>query len=275
MQEVPWRLARSLSSKKEREKTRLTVAEGPPSVLSALESDVAIEFVAVSQSYRGSPSFAALEQTLNARRYSGRLHVVSDSLFDRMSQTRTPQGVLCVLPWPFRHLSAPPKTIWDAPLLLYGVDIQDPGNAGTLIRAAAAAAATGAVFLGESADVFSPKCIRASAGAAFKLKLGQEGPETDAVAVLAGLEERQVRVYKAVPRGGAPPWTLDLAAACAVVVGNEARGLRPEIIDGPGRKLSIPMPGETESLNVALASGVILYEAVRQRRSLRRPSLMV
>jgi len=266
LQEVPWRLAKSLSSKKDREKTGLTVAEGPPAALSALEAGVTVEFVAVSQSYRASPAFGVVEDILgSAPGRAGRLYVVPDALFERMSETRTPQGILCVLPWPFRFPSGSPKPVWDAPVYLYGVDIQDPGNAGTLARAAAAAGAAAIVFLGDSVDVFSPKCIRVSAGAVFKLEVAQESPTTDVALVLGRLEGRHVQVYKAVPRGGEPPWAVDLKAACAVVVGNEARGLKPEVIAGPGRKITVPMPGETESLNVALASGMILYEAVRQR----------
>jgi TrmH family RNA methyltransferase len=271
LQEIPWRLAKSLSSKKEREKTRLTVAEGPSSVLSALGSHVSVEFVAVSESYRASPEFPSVEQALEAGCPAARLYVVPDPLFDKMSETRTPQGILCVLPWPFKYLAGLPKPPWDAPLCLCAVDVQDPGNAGTLIRAAASTGATGAEFLGDSVDVFSPKCIRASAGAVFKLDLAQRAPGTDPAEVLAGLHRRGVHVFKAVPRGGEPPWAVDLTTACAVVAGNEARGLRPEIIAGPGSSVSIPMPGGTESLNVALATGMILYEAVRQRFTLMRP----
>ncbi|MEX0974264.1 MAG: RNA methyltransferase [Bacillota bacterium] len=275
MQEIPWRLTKSLSSKKERDKTSLTVAEGPPSVTSALESGVAVEFLAVSESYANSDAYAGIERSLEFGGRVGQVYVVPDALFDRMSETRTPQGILCVLPVPFRYLAGPPESPWKVPLFLYGVDIQDPGNAGTLIRAAAAAGVTGAVFAGESADVFSPKCIRASAGAVFKTRVSLEDPGEDALSILKGLEAQGVRVYKAVPRGGDPPWAARLSESCAIVVGNEARGLSKDVIDGPGRTLSIPMPGDTESMNVALASGVMLYEAVRQRLLSERPVLMV
>ena len=268
MQDIPWRMARSLSSRAERDRTGLTVAEGPPSVQSAVSSGVAIEFLAVSLSYSALPAYARIEEGLSgAGPRAIKVFRVPDALFERMSETKTPQGILCVLPAPFRYPGGGPRSPWQAPLYLYGVDIQDPGNAGTLVRAAAAAGASQAVFAGESSDVFSPKCIRASAGAVFNVALSQEDAVQDPLLLLRKLDEQGVRLYKAAPRDGAAPWAVDMCGPCAVVVGNEARGLRPEILAGPGELVSIPMPGGTESLNVALASGMILYEAVRQRLS--------
>jgi TrmH family RNA methyltransferase len=275
VQEVPWRLAKSLSSKKEREITSLTVAEGPPSVTSALEAGADIEFLMVSESFARSPAYAAIERWLGRLGPENRVYVVSDSIFDRMSETRTPQGILCVLPFPFRYLRGEPESHWKSPLYLYGIDIQDPGNAGTLIRGAAAAGVSGAVFAGESADVFSPKCIRASAGAVFKTQVSEAAPGTDVLSMLRELEARGVMLYKAAPRGGEAPWAVDFCRSCAIVMGNEARGLDRAVLEGPGRPVSIPMPGDTESLNVAIASGVMLYEAVRQRLLSERPVPMV
>lgn len=274
MQEVPWRLVKSLSAKKERVSTRLTVAEGPPSVSSALESGVAVEFLVMSESFVKSPAYAGLEKAMTRQGPKPQAFTLSDALFERMSEMKSPQGVLCVLPFPFVYPSEPPGSPWQTPLYLYGFDVQDPGNAGTLIRAAAAAGVTAAVFSGESADVFSPKCIRSSAGAAFKVRL-EECLEQDPVAVLQALVDRGVTVYKAAPRGGEHPWQAHLTEPCAIVVGNEARGLSRDVLEGPGRKVTIPMPGDTESLNVAIASAILLYEAVRQRLLSNPPALMV
>ena len=276
MSDFPWRLVKSLSSKKERERTGLTVAEGPPSVVSALESETEIQFVAVSESYRTSVEFSALARRLEAggSASSSRLYVVPDALFERISGTRTPLGVLCVLPWPFRFARGDPKGFWEIPLYLCGVDIQDPGNAGAIIRAAAAAGCGGVWFLGDSADVFAPKCIRSSAGAVFKVRVSQESVATPG-SVLKRLGEDGVSVYRAVPRGGEPPWDLDFSGPSAFVVGNEAHGLDADVMGGPGRDVTIPMPGATESLNVALASGMLLYEATRQRLALMGSPAMV
>jgi len=263
--EVPWRLTKSLYAKKERARTSLTIAEGPPSALSALEAGVEIEFMIVSQSFAGSSAYKRAEKALGdtGRRFP--VHIVPDNLFERMSELGSPLGIACVLPFPFRYPSGPPASPWKEPLYLYGFDIQDPGNAGTLVRAAAATGVTALVFCGESADVFSPKCIRSSAGAAFRVRLEERDPGLDPVEILAGLERSGVAVYKAAPRAGLTPWQTPLRKPSAIVVGNEARGLPQNVLEGPGQTITIPMPGDTESLNVAVASGMLLYEAVRQR----------
>ncbi len=265
MTEVPWRLTKSLYAKKGRLSSSLTIAEGPPSVVSALEAGVEVEFMVVSRSFAESSVYARVEKALGGKVPGFPMHVVPDDLFERMSELRSPVGILCVLPFPFRYPSGPPASPWKEPLYLYGFDIQDPGNAGTLVRAAAATGVSALVFCGESADVFSPKCIRSSAGAAFKVNLEERDPELDPVEILAGLERSGVAVYKAAPRAGLAPWQAPLRRPSAVVVGNEARGLPAAVLDGPGKTITIPMPGDTESLNVAVASGMLLYEAVRQR----------
>jgi len=276
LSEFPWRLTKSLASRKERERTGLTVAEGPPSVLSALEAGARIEFIAVSRSFEASPEFPQMRRHLDERRDASPIqtYVVPDALFEKASGTETPLGVLCVLPWPFQFASDEPAGCWDTPLYLYGVDIQDPGNVGAMVRAAAAVGCGEVSFLGDSADPFSPKCIRASAGAAFKVKVVREATEKP-VASLERLHRGGLKVCRAVPRGGVPPWAVDLTRGCVLVLGNEAHGLREDVMAGPGQDVTIPMPGATESLNVALASGMLLYEAMRQRSALRPPRPMV
>lgn len=264
MQEVPWRFVKSLYAKKERMSANLTVAEGPPSVVSALESGAAVELLVMSSSFVESAAYPSLEKAMMRQGSKPQVFVVSDALYARMSEMQSPQGVLCVTPFPFRYEARGPVSPWKTPLYLYGFDIQDPGNAGTLIRAAAAAGVSEAVFGGDSADVFSPKCIRSSAGAAFKVRLSANTGE-DAVSTLQRLADQGIKVYKAAPRGGKHPWQALLSEPCAIVVGNEARGLSEDVLNGPGQKVTIPMPGDTESLNVAVASAILLYEAVRQR----------
>lgn len=266
--DIPWRLVKSLAAKKERDRTGLTVAEGPPSALSAVSSGASIEFVAVSESFAGTDGFAVMREALDRRpRLAGvpETLMVPDALFERMSDTRTPQGVLCVLRFPFSYPASGPKSPWKEPLYLCCVDVQDPGNAGTLVRAAAAAGASRAVFAGGSVDVFSPKCIRASAGAAFGVALEQMPQDASALTLLGEWSAGGMSVLKTVPRDGVAPWQADMRGPLAIVVGNEARGLTRDLVQGPGSLVSIPMPGGTESLNVAMASAAVLYEAVRQR----------
>jgi TrmH family RNA methyltransferase len=263
--EVPWRFIKGLSSKKEREKAGMTVAEGPPSVFSALESGVQVEYLVMSESFSNSPGGLSVGRIVESGRKPREVFKVPDALFERMSDTRTPQGVLCVVPVPMRFPEGSLRSPWEEPLEVIGVDIQDPGNAGTLIRAASAVGASRVVFAGKSVDPFSPKCIRSSAGTIFAVPVTTAGQQLDPARFVADLAKAGLSIYKTVPSGGIFPWEADFTLPCAIVVGNEAQGLQQEVVDGPGRGISIPMPGGTESLNVAVASGMVLYEALRQR----------
>jgi TrmH family RNA methyltransferase len=136
--------------------------------------------------------------------------------------------------------------------------LQDPGNAGAIVRAAEAFGATGAMFLKGTAGPFNPKTLRASAGSLFRVPY-LHGLEP-AVA-RAALEEHGVARYAAVPgKAGA---MADLTVACALIVGNEARGVSREMRAG-SQEVSIPTLA-VESLNAAMAAGILLYEARRQR----------
>lgn len=123
------------------------------------------------------------------------------------------------------------------------------------------------MLLGASADPYSPKCIRASAGTVFSVPISYLPSHVQSLDYVADLSSSGIRVYKAAPQGGAPPWDVDLRGPSAILLGNEAQGLPDEILEGPGTKVTIPMPGGIESLNVGVASGALLYEATRQRLS--------
>lgn len=260
--DVPWRLIRSLSTKKEREATGLTVAEGLSSVISALSAQVEVEWVVLSSSFAGSERARMVHDVLASYPREVTVFEVEDGLFSRMADTETPQGVLCVLPFPFRFLGPQPRSAWASPLYLVGLDIQDPGNVGTLVRTAAAAGCNGIVLSGQAADPYSPKAIRASAGAIFQVNLGVEN---DPLRAVSSIMEKVRHLYMTSPREGSRPWDVDFAGPCAIVVGNEARGIREEVLAIGGTRVTIPMPGQTESLNVGMASAMLLYEAMRQR----------
>ena len=152
-------------------------------------------------------------------------------------------------------------------LVVLGHDLNDPGNAGTLIRTADAAGATQVILTGRSVDPTNPKAVRAAAGALFHLPVRTEA---DLDAVLADLGARGVQRLATVVDGGVPYDEVDLTGPTALVLGSEAHGL-PEwvgaVVDQP---VTIPMRGRAESLNVAMAGAVLCFEAERQRRVRRR-----
>lgn len=238
------------------------MAEGPSVVLSAIEAQVELQAIILSDSF--SSSYKGLKiSNIAVNGVSGcPLFVVPDMLYKRMSDTTTPQGAMCLLPFPFRFPRDEPDKTWEESLDIVGIDIQDPGNVGTLIRTGAFSGASDVVICGHSSDPFSPKTLRSSAGAAFKTRITYE---EDCLKYLRQLQISGTTLYKAVPRGGLMPWDADFRGPSAVILGNEARGLGPEILKLPGKLVTIPMPGGAESLNVAMASSILAYEAVKQR----------
>lgn len=178
--------------------------------------------------------------------------VLSERAFQSISATEAAQGVMALVhPKTWRH-----ENVFGGDALALVLDgIQDPGNAGTMLRAAEAFGATGTVFLKGSVNPYHPKVIRASAGSIFR------------VPVLTGIDAAEVKsqgipVFTAMPHGGTPIASANLRQPMVVVVGNEAHGVGPEFANSPG--LRIPTGG-VESLNAAMSAAIILYEARRQR----------
>lgn len=172
--------------------------------------------------------------------------------------TVTPQAVATIAALP----ADPPLTV--AQLALVAVDLNDPGNAGTLLRSAEAAGVDLVVFAGDSVDPYNPKCVRAAAGSLFRL------PVVRAVAgdaALAELRAAGVRLLGMVARGGTVYDHVDYAVPSAVVLGSEAHGLPTGVEASLDELVTIPMSGPTESLNVGMAGTIVCFEAQRQRRA--------
>ncbi|MCU1455644.1 MAG: methyltransferase [Acidimicrobiales bacterium] len=185
---------------------------------------------------------------------------VPDGTLDRMGDAATAQGVVAVVrssagAWPDPATSS---------LVLVLVDVADPGNAGTLLRAAEAAGAGAVVFAGRSVDPTNPKCVRSSAGALFHVAVVVE---PDAKAALERVGRAGYRRVSTLVRGATPYDAADLTGPVAVVVGNEAHGLEAGLEACVDEAVSIPMVGRSESLNVAMAGSIICFEVLRQRRT--------
>lgn len=183
---------------------------------------------------------------------------VTDKVMRSLSSTQTPQGIVAVVARGAAAQTPPPGS----DLVLVLAQVRDPGNAGTLIRSAVAAGAQAVVFTTESVDAFNPKTVRASAGTLFHLTVITEVTLEGA---LADLRNQGFSTVAADAKAEVAADELDLTGPVALVVGNEAAGLRDEasLCDTVVR---IPMPGPAESLNVAVAGSILLYETVRQRR---------
>ncbi len=200
----------------------------------------------------------------------------TDKLFESVAGTETPQGVAALFrqpAWQFEDIlrgaaSVDGAFIASAPLLVVMAAVQDPGNVGTTVRSAEAFGATGAVTTRGSADPWSPKAVRASAGSALRLPLLRGIAIPVLIAQLRVAEVKIVaassRVSAAVDR--AADVVADLRDAVAIFIGNEGAGLPPEVEHAADARISIPIAESVESLNAGIAASIVLYEAARQRK---------
>lgn len=176
----------------------------------------------------------------------------------RISETVTPQGIVAAVPLPeYIPLPAP-----DEPLLLVLDGIQDPGNLGTLLRTAEAAAIRSIFLTGGSADPYSPKVVRAAQGALFRLHLHVN---VTWQVLLRDTGDRQILVAESGE--GTPYDAIDWTQPATLVIGNEAHGPSDQARAHATQIITIPMPGRAESLNAAIAGSIIVFEALRQRRT--------
>jgi TrmH family RNA methyltransferase len=176
------------------------------------------------------------------------IHEVPDRVLATVATTETsPRAIALVRPPEFT-----PERVFQHPALVLLLDgIQDPGNAGTLLRTAEAFSATGAVFLPGSVSRWNPKVLRAASGSAFRLP------------VIVGRPDIRVKIFAADAHCGALPWEADFRQPCAIVVGSEAHGVSAELA-AQATRVRIPTSG-VESLNAAVAAAILLYEAAKQR----------
>ena len=179
--------------------------------------------------------------------------VLADSLFARLSSVVTPTGILGVVRTP-RADPVPPRT---GPCLLIE-DLQDPGNLGSILRSAAAAGIPRVLLSTNAVQAWSPRVLRAAMGAHFLLRI-HEG-----VDLLAAARGYEGRVIAAAAQAARTLFQEDLRGDVALVFGNEGGGLSAPLLAAAHASVAIPMPGGTESLNVAAAAAVCLFERVRQ-----------
>ena len=192
------------------------------------------------------------------------VHEVAPEVLARAVDTVTSQGVATIARRVEVDAATAVAAVAAGGLGLVLVDVADPGNAGTLLRAAEAAGAAAVLFCGSSVDPSAPKCVRASAGALFHLPVSVGG---EAVEILGNLRAEGVRVLATVPRDGTPHDRVDLTRPTALLLGSEAHGLPPDLVAAADDAVTIPVSGRAESLNVAMAGAVLCFEASRQRRS--------
>ncbi len=254
--------------------------EGPKLVEDALRSGLEAEALLVSESGESSQ----LERILRAAGESvagiprSRVLRTTDKLFASVAGTETPQGVAALFrqrAWEFDDVvrgaaAADGSLRGDAALVMVMAAVQDPGNIGTIVRSAEAFGATGVVTTRGSADAWSPKALRASAGSGLRMPIlrGMAIPVLLAQLRVAGVTIVAASSHSGAFSGAGAETAADLREAVAIFIGNEGAGLPREIENAADGRISIPMAAGVESLNAGVAASVVLYEAARQRQRL-------
>lgn len=195
----------------------------------------------------------------------GMTEVVEDRIFSRICDTKTPQGILTVAEIPRCGESA--LLGGDSgrePLVVVLENLQDPGNLGTIIRTAEGAGATGILMNSGTADPYQPKVVRATMGTIFRVPIVRT---EDVLAAVRRLKAAGITTYAAHLRGSADYSEPDYRRGTAFLIGNEGNGLTDELAAEADVKIRIPMEGQLESLNAAVASAILLYTAHRKRHT--------
>lgn len=249
------KLVRALiHQRQERQKSHLFVIEGVRLVEEAYSSGWLPNWI-----YYSSQISPRGYELINACIQAGcDVEEVTPTVMEKIAGTESPQGILAILP------ERKPILPEELDFAVIGAAIQDPGNLGTLLRSAAAASVQ-AVFLTQgSTDPFSPKVLRAGMGAHFKTPIFVEPWEEISAHCMSF--SPPLNLFLTEANKGTPYWQADLRAPLALIIGGEAEGAAPEIRSAATTSLTIPMPGGFESLNAAVAAGILIFEVVRQRR---------
>ncbi len=247
-------LARNLQRRRSRSRKNLALAEGIRLVEEAMEANVAFRGAILGRTFSNSTRGGDLLAKLAA--HAVPIEEVSDRTLDDVADTDTPQGVVAVVEVPRTELAHIEAKRGNAVLVVDGV--QDPGNVGTLLRTAFSLGAGGAILLKGSADLANPKVLRAAAGASFRLLTATATDD----ALEGWLREKDVALWVADTEG-TPLSRVSPPEKLALVVGNEGAGVRPAIAALARKRVAIPLVRGAESLNVAVAAGIILHEVQR------------
>jgi TrmH family RNA methyltransferase len=247
---------RSLADRKYRRQQGAFVVEGAQPVGRAFEAGWEVEVLIVAPGLLTGTGAAIVA---GAQGRGIRIAQVSAELFGRMSDREGPSGLAAIV----RGGLTPPGDLPTGPDCVYVAlhHIGNPGNLGTIIRTADATAAAGVILIGDTADPFAPTAVKASMGSLFAVPVAHVA---DAGAFFRWASESGVRVLATSGRAGADHWATTYRPPLAILFGSEGPGLPAAVLEQADERVRIPMTGTPESLNLAVAAGVMLYEVRRQ-----------
>lgn len=231
--------------------------DGAHLVAEALASRVELRVVLTASDALDGPLGAL---AAHAASHGARAVTLTPAIAAAISPVRSPTGIMAIASLRARPLA---DVLARAPQLVLLLDhVQDPGNVGAIVRAAEACGATGIVAGPGTANPFGWKALRGSMGSTFRMPIARVPSIEESI---VETKSRGLRLFATEPRGGTPVAQADLARPCAVLIGGEGAGVDIHLADLADERVSIPMRGGVESLNVSIAAALVLYEASRQR----------
>ena len=243
---------KKLSDRKGRSKTSKFVIEGFRLIEEAYKANLDIEYIFLSE--KSVQNYDHYIRTYNNN--TTNVYLLSDILLKDLCKTEKPQGIVAVASIKNLDLNL------DGDFYLLCDKLQDPGNLGTIIRTAHAAGVSGIILTKGTVDVYNEKTIRASMGSIFHVPIVIDNDNT----ILKNLLSKGFEILATSLEGDKNFFEEDLSGKIIISVGNEGNGVSSEIYSLSTKKVKIPMPGGAESLNVAIAASIILYEKVRQNQ---------
>lgn len=204
------------------------------------------------------------ENSLKSELIDVKYEVISDNIFASICDTQTPQGILAVVKQPMHSLEQ--ILAKENPLLLILEDLQDPGNLGTIMRTAEGAGVTGIIMSKGCVDIYNPKVVRSTMGSIYRMPFVYLENEDEFAGIFRQLKEKNVVTYGAALMESKDYDKYSYEKGTAFVIGNEGNGLSENTLSLCEKYVKIPMCGQLESLNAAVASSILMYEAFRQRR---------
>ena len=248
-------IAKFLRKRSEREEERVYVIEGRKMFFEVLEQAPEL----LVKAFWSQSGLSGLSEEEKALISACPYEEVSDDAFDSVAETVTPQGVLAIVKMPEY---TPEELSKSGKNLLLLETLQDPGNLGTILRTAEAAGIGGVILSSDSVDAFSPKTVRATMGAVFRVPFVYE---SDFPGTITMLKENGYTIYAAHLKGSVPYDEPDYQGSCGILIGNEGNGLSDEVTALSDVRIRIPMEGKAESLNAGVAAALMMYELRRHR----------
>ncbi|WP_079708312.1 TrmH family RNA methyltransferase [Paraliobacillus ryukyuensis] len=231
---------KKLKQKKYRDQAQQFLVEGAHLVEEAINSQHTVEKIIIQ---------TGVESMIDLKDIA--VVTVSDNVMEHLADTKSPQGIMAVVHMKERTLASKNR------LLLLDA-IQDPGNVGTMIRTADAAGFSGIILGAETADLYNEKVIRASQGSIFHLPIVQ----SDLALAVEDLKQQGVSIWASTLEQAEPINQLDVSEKIALIVGNEGAGVSASLLQQSDQRVHIPIYGQAESLNVSVATGIMLYQIV-------------